>query len=375
MQYNKSIIPELALLHTAKAAICITMIIPVSASNPASGKLSVLKMIRRTKQFLKHNYKPNEIADLLPGMDEMTEGLYIEPDTQGIGFYLSSTIKRLVCFPFPVVERMLISDRFELRELMYKEDCATPYCVLLLTEQHARLFNGMLNSLSEVKDGEFPLINDIEYEYMMPAPGSSGSGYAHTKSVEKDKSLLESIHLEKFFRKVDKSLSHYLISGRKLIVLAVRKELSLFAEATHHRKGIIGHREGNYDKADGKELVRITWPLMKEWLKKPHLEMLREFTEKTGVGMGVPGIQDSWSAAHEGKALKLLVEKDYRQAGFVTGNERQLHLRPSKNTTRIVTDAVDDVIETVLEKNGEVYFFDNGALQDFNRIAVISRYK
>jgi len=35
---------------------------------------------------------------------------------------------------------------------------------------------------------------------------------------------------------------------------------------------------------------------------------------------------------------------------------------------------VDDVIEMILEKNGQVFFTDNGKLEDYQHIALITRY-
>lgn len=375
MQNKKTVIPELGILYREKAAICITVIIPVSPKHSGASHMNTHKMIRQTKQLLRSNYQPAEISTLLHELDELVTQVHCEHETEGIGLYLSPNIKQLIYFPFAVQERILVSNRFELRELLYKEDQAIPYCVLLLTKQHARLFNGMLHTLTEVRDGEFPLVNDSGYEYANPAPSSSGTGYAHTKSVEKDKSVMESIRLKDFFRKVDKALKPYLLSGRKLILLAVEKELSLFADVTHHGKEIIGKREGDYDKADLHQLAGIAWLPVKDWMHQQQLSILKELTEKAGAGMNISGVQHTWTAAREGKGLKLLVEKDYRQPGFITGNELQLHLRPSKNTTKIIADAVEDVIGSVLDNNGEVYFFENGALREFDHIAMIARYK
>ncbi len=193
--------------------------------------------------------------------------------------------------------------------------------------------------------------------------------------MEKDKSEVESIRLKDFFRHVDKGLTQYLISGRPLIVVAVKKDLSFFEEISSHAHHIIGKAEGDYDYSSNKELAAIVWPMMLTHLKQNRLALLEELEEKTGAGLSIPGVHHSWTAAREGKSLKLLVEKDYRRPGYLSDDESHLYLRPPRNASRIIADAVEDVIETVLEKKGEVHFFDNGELKQYDHIATIARYK
>jgi hypothetical protein len=69
-----------------------------------------------------------------------------------------------------------------------------------------------------------------------------------------------------------------------------------------------------------------------------------------------------------------VVEKDYRIPGFLADNDYHLYLRPPQKTHKILPDAVDDIIETVLNKNGHVFFVDNGILENYHRIALIPRY-
>lgn len=374
MQNTKPIIPELTLLRKQKGGICITLVIPLNLSQPTVTRNTIQKLVRRIKQSLRNSYQAQEINTLMVKLDELTASIDLKTGAQGVGVYLSTTVSLCVYFPFPVQERVMTSDRFDLRELMYKEDFANPYCVLLLTEQHARMFTGMWNNLIEIKDGHFPLVNTAEYIYSKPARSSSNAGSAHVKDFEKDKSIMGSIRTQEFFRLVDKGLDPYLISQRPLIVLAVKKELSLFTDVSHHRAGIIGKAEGNYDRSNEQELADIAWPLMHAHLEQQHLSLLKELNEKAGVGKSIPGMQHIWTAAREGKGLKLLVEKDYRQPGFLSENDYHLYLHPPKRTSRILSDAVEDVIETVLEKNGEVYFFENGTLKQYEHIAMIARY-
>jgi hypothetical protein len=169
-------------------------------------------------------------------------------------------------------------------------------------------------------------------------------------------------------------LDTYLGKDSSLIVLAPKKEGSLFENVSKHRKNIIHKIHGSYNYENLKSISDTVWSAMLEHLQNERKQLINEFKEIIGEHRGISGIQDIWEAAKEGKAFKLLVEKDYRCPGFVTASDYNLHLRPPKAIHKTLPDAVDELIETVLQKNGKVYFTDNDLLKDYGHIALITRY-
>lgn len=164
------------------------------------------------------------------------------------------------------------------------------------------------------------------------------------------------------------------MNNTPLIILAPERENSLFEKISMHRKNIIHKIHGSYGYENLKSISDIVWPGMYEHLQTERKQLINEFKEMIGEHRGISGIQSVWEATKEGKALKLLVEKDYRCPGFVTENDYNLYLRPPNATHKTLPDAVDELIETVLQKNGKVYFTDNDWLKDYGRIALITRY-
>jgi hypothetical protein len=118
----------------------------------------------------------------------------------------------------------------------------------------------------------------------------------------------------------------------------------------------------------------MAWPVMRAHLQMERQELITEFAEKIGEHLGVSGVQEVWQAAVEGKAFKLLVEKDYRVPGFVDTDGYRLLLHPPRSPHTSIPDVVDEIIETVLGKNGSVYFVENDQLRDYGHIALIERY-
>ncbi|MGZ8558610.1 MAG: baeRF3 domain-containing protein [Chitinophagaceae bacterium] len=367
---------DLLMLQNAKGNICVSIVVPTHRISPGrrADKLVIEKTIDKAKQLLHYKYPGQQIEPLLSSMDELFQGIDFLHSGEGIGLYISSNVKLSVQFPFPVEEKVLVADNFELRDLLYKFKYANPYLVLVLTENRGRLYEGSWNNLFEIKDNNFPMEYQDDYEYAKPVHSSSYAGYSHVKDFEKDKSELEVIRFRDFFKKMDKLLDNYLVKEKSLIIMGVEKELSLFSGISGHSKNIVDKIKGSHNYDNEKKLADIAWPAMRTNLENEWKKLVKEFEEKIGEGLGVTGIQDIWSAVKEGKAFKLLVEKDYKMPGFLTNNEYHLYVKPPKKRHKVIPDAVDDIIEMVMEKNGHVFFVDNGFLKDYNRMALIKRY-
>ncbi|MFN3332806.1 MAG: hypothetical protein ACK47M_09880 [Caldilinea sp.] len=78
--------------------------------------------------------------------------------------------------------------------------------------------------------------------------------------------------------------------------------------------------------------------------------------------------------AHEGRGRLLLVEEDFHYPATVDESGMILSPAADPETPGIIDDAVDEIIETVLAKQGKVVFVENGQLAAHQRIALILRY-
>ena len=93
-----------------------------------------------------------------------------------------------------------------------------------------------------------------------------------------------------------------------------------------------------------------------------------------GFNLGVDGINNIWQAVKEGRGRKLVIEKDFTREAFLQTGENRLLFKEPIGAHKVVTDIIDDIIETMIDKGGEVFFTDNGQLKDYGRMILITRY-
>jgi len=363
-------------LQKEKGNICVSIIVPTHRTSPDRrvDEQVVKNAMEKARDLLRYKYPEKEIEPLFAMLDSLYESIDFTRNQEGIGLYASPNLKLAIPFPFPVEEKIMVDKNFEIRDLLYRTHYAVPYYVLVLGGEGARLFEGRWEALEEIKDSHFPMHYEDDYEYSKPSRSSSHAGQAHVKSFERDKSELEATRLKVFFRAVDRSIGKYLIGHTPLVLMGAEKEIALYTGASSNLAHIIARISGSYNHQHPKELADMAWPPVRRHLENGWKNLVKEFEEKIGERRGTSGIQEIWNAVLEGKGQILLVEKDYRVPGFIGLNENHLYLRPPKRTHKVLADAVDELIETVLEKDGEVYFVDNGVLEKFERIALITRY-
>ena len=124
-------------MQKEKGKICVSIIVPTHRLSPERrvDKLEVERALDNARQFLQFKYAEPNIKPLLQALDELYQDIDFTHNSDGLGLYVSPNIKFSVQFPFPVEEKVMVGDNFELRDLLYKVNYANPYFVLLLTEK------------------------------------------------------------------------------------------------------------------------------------------------------------------------------------------------------------------------------------------------
>ncbi len=377
MKKDKLLGEDLVNLQKQRGNICISVVLPTHRlfSERKVDKHEMDKAIENAGQLLGYKYSSKDTQPLLNTLKEMAKSIDYDHNLDGIGLYISDQVHMMVKFPFPVKEKIIVGNDFEIRDLLYKTNLSQPYYVLMLSEKNVRLFEGCLDQLNEIKGKHFPYEFYDDYEYNTPSRGSSNIGNPQMKSFEHDKSTMEATRFKDFFRNADEYLGDYMVQNIPLVISGTDKDISWFESVTDFNKHIVGKLSGSYDNTNLSEYGKKCWLIFETYLKTKVDDLITEYREKIGKGLATSGIQEIWTAVLEGRGLYLIVEKDYKVPGFtISENEHFVTLRPPKEKHNTMPDAVDEIIENVLEKGGDVIFAENGKLTEFGGMILLTRY-
>ena len=231
----------------------------------------------------------------------------------------------------------------------------THYYVLSLSEHTSRLYEAFRDTLIDIRNKGFP----IESSAGMSGPAEPIGGNSQ---------------LRDFIRAADEHFDHYFRQDPlRLVVVGDEKSLAVFGSVTSHQDLVTGTVEGDYTATSPHDLGKIVWPLVKEAMAGTSERAMLDLDRAEGSRGVTSGIDAVAHVAGSGGGNTLFVEEDYRMKGGIREADHSLIGPKDLDILEVTDDAVDAIIEKVLEKGGRVIFLENGSLTKLERIALVKR--
>ena len=357
---------DIQVVQEASSHPSLTITLPTHRTAPDNFQdpIRVRNLVAQAKERLREEFGNREIAPLLDRLDKLTENIDYRHALDGLVIYVNRDFDAKYYLPFTLPERVVVAENFLTRDLVFAMNRTPRYWVLVLSEQPTRLYEGTRNTLVEVQAGGFPMTHE--------GPGGETSlpgGFGVNVSAIRDE------RHRQFFRAVDAALKPFLAADPlPLAVVGVDRYQAFFDEVTAHKSSILTTLNGSHDKTSPPELAKLIWPLVEAGLAARRQQTLSELDRAVGEQKVASTVGEVWRMANEGRGKLLLVEEDFHFPGQL--DETGLNLSPADDPTvpGTIDDAVNDIIETVLSKQGRVVFTENDQLAAYQHIALVLRY-
>ena len=297
-----------------------------------------------------NQYGKREVEPLFTRLEALTAQIDFRNTLDGLALYVNPNFSRQYVLPFSFKERVIVDENFATRDLVFALNRSPRYWTLALSEKPTRLFEGVHDTLVEIKEGEFPMTH--------VRPGGAKSlpgGFGIKRSAILDE------YDQHFFRHVDEAFGHFLVNDPlPVAVVGVQRNLAFFEEVSKHNKSTLCTLEGSHDKTSPHELGALVWPLVQEGLANQRKEIFNQLEKAIGAKLFASGIQSVWQAAQAGRGAILLVEQGFHTSARFYSIEINLIPTDDPAEAGVLDDAVDELIETVMAKGGQVVFTEDG---------------
>ncbi|KYP14542.1 hypothetical protein [Flavihumibacter sp. CACIAM 22H1] len=282
----------------------------------------------QVEKSLLRQYPPELALFLLQRLKNIFRQLNFGTHKRSIAIFLSPVFEKLLYLDMEVVPTIIIDDSFEIRDLVACKKIPRQLLLFQLTAQRLNVYLG--------EPGKYTRILSTPSDLSHPAG-----------TVQLNQTLAQ------------------LISSYRLPVFigGAAPILEVCAALITVPHSIIDFLLLPETEPDTALLDDLFQPYYQNWSSLQQTLVLHRLSAAEEVQRLTIGMSEVWKEAmhHNGKLL--VVERDFYFDGF------QPH-----NPYSYVKDAVDDIIEKVLEAGGEVEFVDPGKLTDFGSIALVRFY-
>jgi len=321
------------------------------------------RAMEKVETELMANYPVHTAVPVIVKLQNLIHQLNYNTHKKSIAIFVSPLVEKIYYLDIRVEEKIVIDESFEIRDLVYSKKQNIQYLVLLLSAERSKMYLGNCSKFVLIKsnapDNIYAYKNDI------------AERVGNFSDPDKRKETL----IDKFLHHMDEGLSIILKAySLPVFVLGPERVLGHFKKITRNKEKLVQFIHGNYDEATEPEIRDALQPYINNWRKVKEQDLLQQLESAMNGKKLAIGIQDAWtSAAHKNSRL-LVVEKDFVYPGQIVNAETISPRDANANNPFYVKDAVDDVMEKVLQNGGDVEFVENGILKDYDRIALIQYY-
>lgn len=294
---------------------------------------------------------------LLERLSEEVRRAAGQPTDRSLAIYVSRAITRSFRLPQAVEERTVVERTFATRPLVSALHRMPPHLVLVLHSTCAHLYaaaDGGLDPVGHVDPfrGGGPIV--------LPGPGVPGG--------DEDRRDLN----DSFLRAVDRMLGDYRAEHPSPLVLAGSPRLlDRFCGVSRNLERLAGRvQPGTEDTA--LDLALACSETIEVYVRNRRSDAMEQLARALGERPAdvAAGIESCWRTLPTRTPGMLLVEEGFISPGIaVTGS-------PGASTqvlTEEVHDLVDDLIEQVIVRGGQLALVVDGDLRSHGRVALISR--
>ncbi|MGE5765124.1 MAG: hypothetical protein ACM3ZF_14990, partial [Mycobacterium leprae] len=177
-----------------------------------------------------------------------------------------------------------------------------------------------------------------------------------------------------FLRTVDRALGRYLrLHPAPLVIVGADRTASAFRSVSTNTRRLAGVVRGSHAQTPLHQLTPLIRPLLEQYLRSREDEALALLEARTSAHRSVDDMQSVWLAARAERPEMLAVEEGFFYPARLSVDGDYVMPAADVDDPDVLDDAVDEVIETVLQRGGWVALVSDGTLAERGRVALTLR--
>lgn len=340
---------------------CVTIIMNTHRTKPENEKDSIqLKnLVSKAEERLYEEFDKRDVWPIMEQLNQVIDKIERNYHLESLVVCANADFADYTRLAVEVEDRVVVDDNFATRDLIRSLQQNNAYYVLALNKHKVRLIEAFNDKLLKEWGKPFPLDN-----------------YLYTTDTEK---LSHGDHqdrlTEEFFNRSDKELWENTKEHRlPVIVAADSRNHEHYMKVCDHPDGILGHIRQFPEDTPAYDIVQDAWQEVHSIYNKKNEERMAELRQAVSQNKYFSDINDIWKGIQNGRGATLFVRKGFFQPGIIKDNRIELVDQEKRTAPNFKVDIIDEMIEANRSFGGDTVFIENEAMEDFQNVALITRY-
>ena len=273
------------------------------------------------------------------------QNLNFSSHKKSVAIFVSPVFEKVFYLNMEIEERVLVDSSFDIRNLIKSKKQMRQYLVLQISNNECRIFANRSGQLETV--------------------------FLYSTKNECDDS---EITMQNFLKRIDNTL-HFILKSYNLPLFILGNEILInqFRAITVHAASVIEFISSEQENANVEYIKNVLIPYLQDWEKIKYKLSAAQLTTETKNNNLSVGMRDVFKAAGKRNGRLLLVEEGFEYPSETADSEEIIY-KATKPYSRYsyIRNAVDEVIERVLDNDGDVEFVSKSLLERYNHIALLS---
>ena len=280
---------------------------------------------------------------------------------KSLAIFVSPVFEKVLYLNMEVEENVLVSQSFNIRELVKSKKQIRQYLVLQITGKECRLYANEQEGIKKI------------FSYSIQTVSNNSALLPGDLPVNRDNQLCETCQTKNFLHYIDNTLDFIMNSYQlPLFVIGEGVITKQFIIITKHINSVIEEVQSDYEEEDMEEIKKLVMPYTTEWQKVYQKFIAGQLKTAVSANKCVSGVTNVFESAMHHNGRLLLVEENFQYPATYTKPEEMIYkaTRPHSRFS-FVNDAVDEIIEKVLDAGADVEFVSEKIMKHHDHIALI----
>ncbi len=350
-------------LKNVRAENCVTIILNTHRTLPDNEKdaIQLKNLIKEAETKLLAVCQQKTAEKLTAKIHDLAATINHRHNLESLILFVNENVSEFVRLPISVEDRVVVGNRFAMRDLIRGLHNQTNYYVLVLNKDEARLIEAS---------------NDkVVKEYGFPFPFQNQLSQTSFKAEPSDAGRIRNLTSE-FFNQVDKVVNKVHKDNPLPILISTD-------EQNYHDYVRIADKPDNFfpeflsrsrQTESDHAIVTDAWELVQNLKRKQNNDRKTDLQTAVSANKFISDTTEIFHAIKHGRVQTLFVEENLFQPAVITNDTVVYVSEDTNNSTEMIDDIYDELIDLNMDFGGDVVFLPKESLTKFNGFAAMTRY-